>query len=63
MGFFKPVLMSMLCGLLVCSILIVCCAAPAGAVIMGGLSAVVFSIGRAIYNYFKNLISQKIGQL
>jgi len=59
MEFFRPVLISILCGLLVCSLLIVCFHAPAESVILGGFSAVALSMGKSIYNHFKNQRMQR----
>ncbi|MEW5805037.1 MAG: hypothetical protein AB1847_23375 [bacterium] len=59
MEFFKPVLISMLSGLLVCSILIVCFGAPREAVILGGFSVIALSMGKSIYNHFKSLPRQR----
>lgn len=63
MDFFKPVFMAVLCGLLICSILVVCFHAPAASVIMGGFSVVVFSLGKSIYEHYQKRIKRKMNPL
>ncbi|MGA1842052.1 MAG: hypothetical protein ACMUIU_15645 [bacterium] len=59
MEFFKPVILSIVFSILVCSILIIF-GAPAQSVILGGFTVVILAMGRSIYDHYKKRIQQKI---
>jgi len=59
MNFFKPVVMSLLFSMLVCSALILF-GAPTQSVLLGGFTVIVLTMGRSIYDHFKNRTHQKI---
>ena len=59
MKFFKPVIMTILSSILVCSLLIFF-GAPREPIILGGFTAVVLSMGKSIYDHFRDRIKQNI---
>ncbi|MGA1864451.1 MAG: hypothetical protein ACMUHX_05265 [bacterium] len=59
MEFFKPVFLSIIFSVLVCSILIIL-GAPSQSVILGGFTVVILAMGRSIYDHYKKRIQQKM---
>lgn len=59
MDFFKPIIMTILFGVIVCTALI-SLGAHAPSVLLGGFSVVILSMGRAIYDHFSKRIQRKM---
>ena len=59
MEFFKPVILSIVFSVLVCSILIIL-GAPSQSVILGGFTVVILAVGRSIYDHYKKRIQQRM---
>jgi len=60
MKFFKPIIMCIMSCIIVCTVLILL-GAPFEPVMLGGLSVIVLSMGKSVYDHFRHNNFQDLG--